>query len=54
MRQICYADDAQIVAVHVWKYYSDRPRVCVELRAIAEMPVEVRKAIVAAPKLEIA
>lgn len=34
MKHICYRDDAQIVAVHVWKYFSDTPRVVVELRSL--------------------
>ena len=31
---IVWRDDSQIVAAHVWKYYSDRPRVVCEVRLI--------------------
>lgn len=31
---VCYANDSQIVACHVWKHYSDTPRVVVEIRSV--------------------
>lgn len=31
---IVWRDDTQVVAAHVWKYYSDRPRVVCEVRLI--------------------
>lgn len=34
MRQVCYRDDSQIVAVHFWKFYSDAPRVVLEMRIV--------------------
>lgn len=43
MRQVCYRDDSQIVALHVWKFFSDTPRVVVELRRVvlaAPLPAE--------------
>ena len=41
MRQVCYRDDSQIVAVHVWKFFSDKPRTVVELRVINALPLVV-------------
>jgi Holliday junction resolvase RusA-like endonuclease len=29
---VVYRDDAQIVSMHLWKYYSEKPRLCVEIR----------------------
>ena len=33
-QQIAMREDSQIVSMHVWKRYSDTPRVCVELRRL--------------------
>ena len=34
MKQIVYRDDSQIVALHVWKFFSESPRVVVEVRSV--------------------
>ncbi len=41
VRQVVWQDDAQIVAAHIWKLYSDTPRVVVEVRDLA-LPVTPR------------
>ena len=41
LRGICVHDDSQIVAVHVWKFYSERPRVVMELRCLTDRPATV-------------
>ena len=33
---ICWRDDSQIVGAHVWKFYSQRPRVAIEVREILQ------------------
>ena len=40
---IVWRDDSQIVAAHVWKYYSERPRVVCEVRLITAAPAASAK-----------
>jgi Holliday junction resolvase RusA-like endonuclease len=41
MLGVCYRDDSQIVSLHVWKAYSDRPRTVAEIRSLDPRPVVV-------------
>ncbi len=34
LKQVVFVDDAQVTDAHIWKRYSDRPRVVIELRKL--------------------
>ena len=36
MLGICYRDDSQVVSVHAWKFYSDKPRLVAEIRCLSQ------------------
>jgi Holliday junction resolvase RusA-like endonuclease len=42
IKAVCYRDDSQIVALHVWKAFSDTPRVVVEIRCLTFDPIQPR------------
>jgi len=36
LKQVVFVDDAQIAEAHIWKRYSDRPRIVIELRKLSD------------------
>lgn len=42
---ICYRDDSQIVAAHIWKFYDAAPRLVVEVHRLISLPKPVSQAV---------
>ena len=38
LNKIVWADDAQIVALHIFKHYSDRPRIEISITPLSVLP----------------